>query len=41
MKEELSVVGKGVPKVDGILKATGKAVYGADYSLPGMLMERS
>ena len=37
MKEELSVVGKGVPRVDGILKATGKAVYGADYSLPGML----
>jgi len=37
MKEELRVVGKGVPKVDGILKATGKAVYGADFSLPGML----
>jgi len=37
MKEEFSVVGKGVPKVDGILKATGKAVYGADFSLPGML----
>ena len=37
MKEKLSVVGKGVPKVDGILKATGKAVYGADFSLPGML----
>jgi len=37
MKEELSVVGKGVPKIDGILKVTGKAVYGADFSLPGML----
>jgi CO/xanthine dehydrogenase Mo-binding subunit len=37
MKEELSVVGKGVPRVDGILKATGKATYGADFSLPGML----
>jgi 4-hydroxybenzoyl-CoA reductase subunit alpha len=37
MKEELSVVGKGIPKVDAILKATGKAVYGADFSLPGML----
>lgn len=37
MKEQLSVVGKGVPKVDGVLKATGKAVYGADFSLPGML----
>jgi len=37
MEEELSVVGKGVPKVDAVLKATGKAVYGADFSLPGML----
>src|SRR4030066_16116 len=37
MKEELSVVGKGVPKVDGLLKATGKAVYSADFFLPGML----
>jgi 4-hydroxybenzoyl-CoA reductase subunit alpha len=37
MKEELSVVGKGVPKVDAVLKATGKAVYGADFFLPGML----
>ena len=37
MSEELSVVGKGVPKVDAILKATGKATYGADFSLPGML----
>jgi 4-hydroxybenzoyl-CoA reductase alpha subunit len=37
MKEELSVVGKGVPRVDAILKATGKAVFGADFSLPGML----
>jgi len=37
MKEELSVVGKGIPRVDGVLKATGKAVYGADFSLPGML----
>ena len=37
MKEELSVVGKGVPKIDGILKATGKATYGADFSLPGLL----
>jgi len=37
MKEELSVVGKGVPRVDAILKATGKAIFGADFSLPGML----
>lgn len=37
MREELSVVGKGVRKVDGVLKATGKATFGADFSLPGML----
>jgi CO/xanthine dehydrogenase Mo-binding subunit len=37
MREELSVVGKGIPKVDGVLKATGKAAFGADFSLPGML----
>jgi 4-hydroxybenzoyl-CoA reductase subunit alpha len=37
MKEETSVIGKGVPKVDAVLKATGRAVYGADFSLPGML----
>ncbi len=37
MTEELSVVGKGVHRVDGILKATGRATYGADFSLPGML----
>lgn len=37
MKEETSVIGKGVPKVDAVLKATGRAGYGADFSLPGML----
>jgi len=37
MNEKLSVVGKGTPKVDAVLKATGKAVYAADFALPGML----
>jgi 4-hydroxybenzoyl-CoA reductase alpha subunit len=37
MKEEMSVIGKGVPKVDAVLKATGRAGFGADFSLPGML----
>ncbi len=37
MTEDFAIIGKGVPKVDAVLKATGKAVYGADVSLPGML----
>jgi len=37
MKEEFSNIGKAIPKVDGVLKATGKAAFGADTSLPGML----
>ena len=37
MSEEFSIIGKGVPRVDAVLKATGKAVFGADVSLPGML----
>ncbi|MGO9121413.1 MAG: xanthine dehydrogenase family protein molybdopterin-binding subunit [Desulfomonilaceae bacterium] len=34
---EFSHVGKGIPKADGIVKATGKAAFGADTFLPGML----
>lgn len=34
---EYSVVGKSLPKTDGIEKATGKAVYMDDLVLPGML----
>jgi len=30
-------IGKSVPKVDAREKATGKAIYAADVSLPGML----
>lgn len=37
MDVQFSVIGKGVPRVDAVLKATGQAKYGADYSLPGML----
>lgn len=32
-----SVVGKAVPRVDGLAKVTGEAIYGADLQLPGML----
>jgi CO/xanthine dehydrogenase Mo-binding subunit len=34
---ELKVVGKSLPRVDGIAKVTGRAQYAADLSLPGML----
>ena len=37
MKEEFTLIGKGVPKIDAVLKATGKAAFGADTFLPGML----
>jgi len=35
--EELSFVGKSVPRKDGAEKATGKALYTVDMVLPGML----
>ncbi len=35
--EELSFVGKSVPRKDGAEKATGKALYTVDMILPGML----
>jgi len=38
--QEYSVVGKGLPRVDGILKATGEAKYTVDLVLPGMLYGR-
>ncbi len=34
---ELRVVGKPVPRLDGVLKVTGRARYSADVQLPGML----
>lgn len=34
---EFSVVGKRIPRVDGVVKATGEARYAGDMSLPRML----
>ncbi len=36
-KEGFRVIGKAHPKIDGITKATGQAVYTDDIALPGML----
>src|SRR3990167_2537624 len=35
--EEFSIVGKPMPRVDGLDKATGRAVYSPDMELPHML----
>jgi carbon-monoxide dehydrogenase large subunit len=35
--EEISVVGTSVPRLDALEKVTGRAVYGVDVELPGML----
>ncbi len=37
VKQELSVVGKSVERVDGVEKVTGKAVFAYDMELPRML----
>jgi 4-hydroxybenzoyl-CoA reductase alpha subunit len=37
MNEGYINIGKRLPRVDGIVKATGEAKYAADLSLPGML----
>ena len=37
---KFTTVGKGLPRVDGVEKATGSAKYGADVHLPGMLWGR-
>lgn len=36
-REELKLVGRGVPRLDSREKSTGAAVYSADFKLPGML----
>jgi 4-hydroxybenzoyl-CoA reductase subunit alpha len=36
-KEGFRVIGKAHPKIDGIAKATGQAIYADDIALPGML----
>jgi 4-hydroxybenzoyl-CoA reductase alpha subunit len=38
LSDEFVVVGKDLPRVDGILKATGKAEFTGDVTLPGMLV---
>lgn len=37
MKKDYVNIGQRLPRVDGIVKATGEAKYAADLSLPGML----
>lgn len=37
MKRELKVIGKPTPKMDASIKASGRALYGQDISLPNML----
>ncbi|MFI5221015.1 MAG: xanthine dehydrogenase family protein molybdopterin-binding subunit [Bacteroidia bacterium] len=37
MEKEYKVIGKPVPKHDAGIRVTGKAIYGHDISLPGML----
>jgi len=37
MNDELSVVGKSLPRIDAIDKVTGRAKYGIDLKLEGML----
>jgi xanthine dehydrogenase molybdenum-binding subunit len=33
-----NIVGTGVPRIDGVDKITGRAVYGVDVQVPGMLI---
>jgi 4-hydroxybenzoyl-CoA reductase alpha subunit len=37
MKRDYVNIGKRLPRVDGVVKATGEAKYAGDLSLPGML----
>ena len=37
MKRDFVNIGKRLPRVDGVVKATGEAKYAGDLSLPGML----
>jgi 4-hydroxybenzoyl-CoA reductase subunit alpha len=34
---EYAYIGKSLPRVDGVAKATGQAVFASDVSFPGML----
>ena len=35
------ILGHDTPKVDGVAKVTGQAVFGADVKLPGMLVGKA
>jgi CO/xanthine dehydrogenase Mo-binding subunit len=35
-KTDFKVIGTRVPRPDGVDKVTGRALYGADYNVPGM-----
>ncbi len=35
--EDYSVIGKRIPRIDGLVKVTGEAKYAADYEMPGLL----
>ena len=35
--DRFTIVGKGLPRVDGVNKATGRSIYGPDINLPNML----
>ncbi|MDB5876416.1 MAG: hypothetical protein JWQ07_5858, partial [Ramlibacter sp.] len=37
---ERRIVGRRLPRLDGVAKVTGKLVYAADFALPGMLVGR-
>ncbi|HLG34410.1 MAG TPA: xanthine dehydrogenase family protein molybdopterin-binding subunit [Bacteroidia bacterium] len=37
MEKDLKVIGKPIPKHDAYIRVTGKAIYGHDIVLPGML----
>ena len=39
-KQDFKVVGTRPPRPDGIEKVTGRAMYGADATAPGMLVGR-
>lgn len=40
MPQEAVVVGQRIPRIDGLEKATGRAIYGVDVALPGMLFAK-
>ena len=40
MSNNLSLIGKRIPQIDTVAKATGTAIYTADLKLPGMLVGR-